>query len=137
MFYQWKGRDSDLNLCYIEAVVPPIPDMLAVNKSYTSSGDLSAIEIWNVTTPAERLTSLSWNTRPTRIALMGTVNFSPLADQGLEDGWQLREPTPKFWCGGGAYYTIEVACTSCRLEFLQIFSSPPLGACFAYFMDYL
>jgi hypothetical protein len=122
MFYQFHLPSTPLTQCFIAAIVPPREEMEAGNKSFSALGDISAIEVWNVTHPG-RLTSLSWNTRPQRLELMGTVNFT--SDQ-RESGWQLLEPTPRFACGKG-FYNIEVACSACRLEFLQIFSDPALG----------
>ncbi|OJA17408.1 hypothetical protein AZE42_13147 [Rhizopogon vesiculosus] len=75
-------------------------DALA-NKTYTSSGSLTHIQIWNVTTLTEAVRSLSWNSRPQRIALMGTVAFLPEKEKieqvELEDGWQSLIPT-RFSC---------------------------------------
>ncbi|KAG1728484.1 uncharacterized protein EDB91DRAFT_1313711 [Suillus paluster] len=77
MFYQWQFGPSKFTSCYIDSVVPTLEDGLVANKTYTSSGTLTEIQIWNVTTPVEGTTSLSWNTRPQRIALMGTITFLP------------------------------------------------------------
>lgn len=123
MFFQWDIGSRPFDLCYIAAVVPR-PEKLA-QKSYTLSGDVSAIEIWNVTNPNPntRLRAISWNTRPERLSLLGTVNFT--YDKPM-DGWQLKSPTPRFDCPDGMY-TIEVACKDCRLEFTQVFSMPALG----------
>jgi hypothetical protein len=124
MFYQFRLPRNPLTQCFIAAVVPQREEMEAGNKSFSAVGDIGAIEVWNVTYPG-RLTSLSWNTRPQRLGLMGTVNFT---SNKREDGWQLLEPTPRFACGEGRY-TIEVACSACRIEFLQEWSDPPLGEC--------
>lgn len=74
--------------------------------------------------------SLSWNSRPQRIALMGTVAFLPEKEKieqlELEDGWQSLMPT-RFSCGEKAIVSIEVTCEGCRLEFEQLFSDPPLA----------
>ncbi|KAG0705814.1 hypothetical protein DFH29DRAFT_1029081 [Suillus ampliporus] len=130
MFYQWHLGRSKFTSCYIDSVVPTPEDGLAANKTYISSGPLTEIQIWNVTTPVEGMTSLSWNTRPQQIALMGTVAFLPekekIGQLHFEDGWQSQLPT-RFSCGKQATVSIEVACDSCRLEFEQIFSIPPLG----------
>ncbi|KAG0705822.1 hypothetical protein DFH29DRAFT_904992 [Suillus ampliporus] len=134
MFYQWHLGRSKFTSCYIDSVVPTPEDGLAANKTYTSSGPLIEIQIWNVTTPVEGMTSLSWNTRPQRIALMGTVAFLPEKEKvrqlHFEDGWQSQLPT-RFLCGKQATQTIsiEVACDSCKLEFEQLPSMPPLGEC--------
>jgi hypothetical protein len=132
MFYQWHIGPSKFSSCYIDSVVPTPEDGLAANKSYTSSGSLAKIQIWNVTTLAEGTMSLSWNTRPQRIALMGTVAFFPEKEKieqlRLEDGWQSQLPT-RFSCGEKATVSIEVACDGCKLEFEQLFSIPPLGEC--------
>ncbi|KAG1764514.1 hypothetical protein EDD22DRAFT_845810 [Suillus occidentalis] len=108
-----------------------VEDGLAANKSYTASGSITEIQIWNVTTPAEGIMSLSWNTRPQQIALMGTVAILPEKEKieqlGLEDGWQSQLAT-RFSCGKKAsVVTIEVACDSCNIEFEQLFSIPPLA----------
>ncbi|KAG1728837.1 uncharacterized protein EDB91DRAFT_1160518 [Suillus paluster] len=65
---------------------------------------------------------LAGTQRPQRIALMGTVVFLP-GKQKIE---QSQLPT-RFSCGKKATVSIEVACDGCRLEFEQIFSSPPLA----------
>ncbi|KAG1735297.1 uncharacterized protein EDB91DRAFT_1083752 [Suillus paluster] len=49
--YQWKFGPSKFASCYIDSVVPTLKDGLAVNKTYTSFGTLTKIQIWNVTTP--------------------------------------------------------------------------------------
>jgi hypothetical protein len=130
MFYQWHLRSSKFTSCYIDSVVPTLRDGLAANKSYVSSGSLARVQIWNTTTPPEHMKILSWNTRPQRIALMGTVAFLPEKEKikqlKFEDGWQSQLPT-RFPCGEDATVSIEVACDGCRIEFEQLFSSPPLG----------
>jgi hypothetical protein len=130
MFYQWHLRASKFTSCYIDSVVPTLRDALAANKSYISSGSLTRVQIWNTTTPPEHMRILSWNTRPQRIELMGTVAFLPEKEKikrlKLEDGWQSQLPT-RFSCGENATVSIEVACDGCRIEFEQLFSSPPLG----------
>ncbi|KAG1735315.1 uncharacterized protein EDB91DRAFT_1083769 [Suillus paluster] len=130
MFYQWHLGTSKFTSCYIDSVVPTPDDGLEANKTYTSSGSLTEIQIWNVTTPVEGMKRLSWNSRPQRIALMGTVAFLPEKEKieqlHFEDGWQSQLPT-RFSCGKKATVSIEVACDSCKLEFEQIFSIPPLG----------
>jgi hypothetical protein len=132
MFFQWHLR-SKFTSCYIDSIVPTVEDGLAANKTYSSSGSITGIQIWNVTAPAERMTSLNWNTRPRRIALMGTVAFLPEKEKieqlGLEDGWQSQLAT-QFSCGKEAsVITVEVACDNCRIKFKQLFSIPPLGEC--------
>ncbi|KAG1850814.1 hypothetical protein DFJ58DRAFT_746375 [Suillus subalutaceus] len=67
MFFQWHLGRSRFTSCYIDSIVPTVEDGLAANKSYTSSGTITEIQIWNVTTPAEGIMSLSWNTQPRRI----------------------------------------------------------------------
>lgn len=131
MFFQWHLGRSKFTSCYIDSIVPTVEDGLAANKSYISSGSITEIQIWNVTTPPEGMRSLSWNTRPQRIALMGTVAFLPEKEKveqlGLEDGWQSQLAT-RFSCGKKAsVVTVEVACDSCRIEFEQLFSVPPLA----------
>jgi len=132
MFFQWHMPRSKYTSCYIDSIVPTPEDGLEGNKTYTSSGSLTQIQIWNVTTPVEPMESLSWNSRPERIALMGTVAFLPEKEKieqlHLEDGWQSLAPT-RFSCGEKATVSIEVACQGCRLEFEQLFSIPPLGEC--------
>ncbi|KAJ7734438.1 hypothetical protein B0H16DRAFT_1207590, partial [Mycena metata] len=102
-------------------------DLIAAHKSYSSEGDVTAIEIWNVTSPEEptALQSISWNTRPARVSLLGTVNFTSRSVEDLT-GQELRAPTPRFGCLGYMEITVEVTSAACRLEFDQIFSSPPL-----------
>lgn len=131
MFFQWHLGRSRFTSCYIDSIVPTVEDGLSANKSYIASGSLTKIQIWNVTTPAEDMMSLSWNTRPRRIALMGTVAFLPEKEKieqlGLEDGWQSQLAT-RFSCGKKAsVITVEVACDGCRIEFEQLFSVPPLA----------
>jgi hypothetical protein len=69
MFFQWHLHKSKFKSCYIDSVVPTPEDGYAANKTYTSSGSLTQIQIWNVTTPTGTMRSLSWNSRPQRIAL--------------------------------------------------------------------
>ncbi|KAG1722839.1 uncharacterized protein EDB91DRAFT_1174119 [Suillus paluster] len=61
MFYQWHLGQSKFTSCYIDGVVPTPEDGVAANKSYTSFGSFTEIQIWNVTTPVEGMKSLSWN----------------------------------------------------------------------------
>ncbi|KAG1765971.1 hypothetical protein EV702DRAFT_1151015 [Suillus placidus] len=126
MFFQWHLGRSRFTSCYIGSIVPTVEDGLAANKSYTSSGPIPEIQIWNVTTPAEGMMGLSWNTRPQRIALIGTVAFLPEKEKiewlGLEDGWQSQLAT-RFSCGEEAsVITVEIAYNSGRIEFEQLFS---------------
>jgi len=131
MFYHWKTK-SAWRRCYIAGWVSPPDRLVAGGKSYSAEGDVTAIEIWNVSAPADRrsLKSMSWNTRPQRLSLMGTVNFTSQLDQKRYrklTGQQLKLPTPLFNCKGDVDLTVEVTCSACRLEFDQIFSDPPLG----------
>ncbi|KZT04771.1 uncharacterized protein LAESUDRAFT_283178 [Laetiporus sulphureus 93-53] len=133
MFYQWPMKPSIFKLCIIEAWVTPQDhlELLPPNKTWTASGNLSEIQIWNVTSPAAPIESMSWNTRPERISLLGTVAWITHADRlhlpEFEDGWQLKPPTPRFECGYRTVNTIEVACEGCNIEFNQVFSEPPLA----------
>jgi hypothetical protein len=131
MIYNWRIKGTQPQ-CYIAAWVTSADKLATGNKSYTTEGDVTAIEVWNVSTPADRksLKSMSWNTRPPRVSLMGTVNFTgqDVQNQTPElDGQELRWPTPLFNCSGMVDLTIEIACTSCRLQFDQVFSDPALG----------
>ncbi|KAG1761150.1 hypothetical protein EDD22DRAFT_954298 [Suillus occidentalis] len=102
MFFQRHLGRSRFTSCYIDSIVPTVEDGLAANKPYTSSGSITEIQIWNVTTPAEGMRSPSWNMRPQRIALMGTMAFLPEKEKieqlGLEDSWQSQLAT-QFSCG--------------------------------------
>ncbi|KAJ7707390.1 hypothetical protein B0H17DRAFT_1000468 [Mycena rosella] len=131
MIYHWR-TNSSWPQCYLTGWVSPAEELVAGHKSYMSEGDVTAIEIWNVSAPADRkaLKTMSWNTRPARISLLGTVNFTSRATQsrlGYLDAQELKAPTPRFDCLGDTEITVEVACAACRLEFEQIFSMPPLG----------
>ena len=124
---------SKLTSRYIDSIVPTPEDGLVANKTYTLSGSLNEIQIWNITTrPAEPTKNMSWKSHYERIMLMGTVAFLPEKEKieqlQLEDGWQSLMPT-RFSCGENATVSIEVACTGCRLEFDQLFSNRPLGEC--------
>ncbi|KAH7927384.1 hypothetical protein BV22DRAFT_284011 [Leucogyrophana mollusca] len=130
MFIRWHMKNPANSTCYVVAAVPTKSQLQSGSKSYVSDGDTSAIEIWNVSywdLPA----ALSWNTRPPRQSLMGTVNFTPgpEADDPREgrDGMELRPPTPLFDCGGDSRIAVEVACSDCKLNFEQIFSDPPMA----------
>jgi len=132
MFYQWHMDASNFTSCYVAGVVPSLEERVSSNKTFTSTGSLAAIEVWSVATPPRgELESLSWNTRPQRIGLMGTIAFMPeeemMTKLHREDGWQLSPPTPRFPCGEDKVYTIEVACSGCTLEFEQVLSFPPLA----------
>ncbi|KAJ7123102.1 hypothetical protein C8R44DRAFT_621619, partial [Mycena epipterygia] len=132
MIYQWRST-STWPKCYITAWVSPLEQLIAAHKSYTSDGDVTAIQIWNVSAPTQRnaLDTMSWNTRPERLSLLGTVNFTSRETQNrlaYLDAQELRAPTPRFNCLGHTEITVEVACTACRLEFDQIFSVPALGS---------
>jgi hypothetical protein len=133
MFYHWKTK-SAWERCYIAGWVSPLNKLTAGGKSYSAEGDVMAIEIWNVSSPTDwrSLKSMSWNTRPQRLSLMGTVNFTSQLDQKRYrklSGQQLKPPTPLFSCNGEVDLTVEVTCSACRLQFDQIFSDPPLGMC--------
>lgn len=63
---------------------------------------------------------------------MGTVNFTSREIQSRINhlaGQELKLPTPLFDCSGEVYLTVEIACKSCRLQFDQIYTDPPLGMC--------
>ncbi|KAH7921605.1 hypothetical protein BV22DRAFT_1038486 [Leucogyrophana mollusca] len=130
MFYRFTMKNPANSTCYVTAAVPNAAKQLAGNKNYVSEGDVSAIEIWNVSY-TDLPTELSWNTRPPRQSLLGTVNFAPPPDvydpDDERDGMELRPPTPLFECGGNSRIAIEVACSDCRLSFEQVFSDPPLA----------
>jgi len=130
MFFQWQLPGSELTSCHIGVTVPGPEESLVANQVYISSGALDEIEIWNVSS-FEPEASLSWNTRPKRISLLGTVAFSPgegiSGQQKVEDDRQLYSPGPRFSCGENATYTIEVACGACKVEFTQVPSSPALA----------
>ncbi|KAJ7122690.1 hypothetical protein C8R43DRAFT_933173 [Mycena crocata] len=131
MIYHWRTK-SKWPTCYIAGWVSPSAELVAGNKSYTSEGDVTSIQIWNLTAPANRdmLKIMSWNTRPARLSLLGTVNFTSIEIQRRIvdlDGHELRPPAPRFDCLGVTEMTVEVVCTTCRLEFQQVFSDPALG----------
>lgn len=133
MFYHWK-LGGHWPTCYISGWVSSHSELIAGNKSYMAEGDVTAIEIWNVSTPADRksLKTMSWNTRPERLSIMGTVNFTSddIQKQTQElDGQELKWPTPRFDCRGRVDLTVEITCGSCHLKFDQIFSDPALGPC--------
>jgi hypothetical protein len=128
MFYNWKVK-SAWSKCYITAWVSSPEQLIASGKHYTVEGDVTAIEVWNVSS-RNSLEEMTWNTRPRRLSLMGTVNFTTHDVQNQDsslDGQELKQPTPIFNCSGMVGLTVEIACTSCRLQFDQIFSDPPLG----------
>lgn len=129
MFYRWNLRLPANSKCYIDAMVPSFSELVNGNKSYTGSGDLKKIEIWNVSSTNPRsLKRISWNSRPNRISLLGTVAFIPgTSKKGYMDGKELKPPTPLFECGGKSRVTVEIACRNCQLELQQVFSDPPLG----------
>lgn len=131
MFYRWSADHPPKTMCYILAAVPSASDLKDGNKSYLAEGDVGAIEIWNVTRHPSSFHSINWNTRPERVALLGTVNFTETVDtldSAVEtDGKELRAPTPRFDCSGEFDLAVEIACKDCLLEFEQVFSSPPLG----------
>ncbi|TFK55863.1 hypothetical protein OE88DRAFT_670840 [Heliocybe sulcata] len=122
MFYRWRVRHppSD-STCYIRAVVPTKAELEISNKSYIASGDTGALEVWNVTYPGQ-LHGITWNTKPTRIGLLGRLNFT--SERGPE-GAELRSPTPSFTCQ--EQVTVEISCPTCHIEFLQEFSDPMLA----------
>lgn len=136
MFYHWNFNTT-WPRCYISGWVSPFKRLVAANKSLIAEGDVSTIEIWNVTsqTDPELLTTMSWNTRPDRLSLMGTVNFTSREIQNQIEvlaGQELKMPTPLFDCSGEVHLTVEIACKSCRLQFDQIFTDPPLGMYFVF-----
>ncbi|KAJ6504618.1 hypothetical protein C8R47DRAFT_1209894 [Mycena vitilis] len=132
MVYYWRSNSS-WPKCYLTAWVSSPEELIANNKTgHTWEGDVTSLEIWNLSTPAIRksLKTMSWNTRPQRLSLLGTVNFTSRETQnrlGYLDGQELREPTPRFGCLGDTEITVEVVCKACRLKFDQVFSMPPLG----------
>jgi hypothetical protein len=131
MFYHWNVNTT-WPRCYISGWVSPFRKLVEGNKSYIAEGNVSAIEIWNVTsrTDPQLLKSMSWNSRPRRLSLMGTVNFTSHEIQNRIDhlaGQELKMPTPLFDCSSEVYLTVEIACKSCHLQFDQVFTDPPLG----------
>jgi len=131
MFYHWKTK-SPWQGCYISGWVSPSKLLIPSGKGYSAEGDVTAIEIWNASSPtgSKSLKAMSWNTRPQRLSLMGTVNFTSrdTQKQVLElIGQELKSPTPRFGCNGDIDLTIEITCKACHLEFDQVFSTPALG----------
>lgn len=133
MIYRWKRKGRRGGQCYLKAIVPSSATLRASGKSYQAKGDFREIEVWNVTALVHKPTSLSWNTRPIRQNLLGTVNFTnqpALIGRETEkgyDGKELRTPTPRIPCAGVTTITLEISCKSCRLEFDQIATDPALG----------
>lgn len=133
MIYRWKRKGHRHGQCYLKAIVPNPATLRASGKSYQAEGDFREIEVWNVSALVHKPTSLSWNTRPIRQNLLGTVNFTnqpALIGQATEkgyDGKELRAPTPRIPCAGVTTITLEISCKSCRLEFDQIATDPALG----------
>ncbi|KAJ7110909.1 hypothetical protein C8R44DRAFT_633545, partial [Mycena epipterygia] len=133
MIYYWKSN-SKWPMCYLTGWVSATQDLIEGNKSYTSEGNLTTIEVWNLTIPAnpKTLKAMTWNTRPARVSLLGTVNFTSVETQHSTwelDGQELRAPTPRLPCLGDTEIAVEIACATCRLKFNQVFSLPPLGTC--------
>ncbi|KAJ6474218.1 hypothetical protein C8R45DRAFT_1103199 [Mycena sanguinolenta] len=118
MIYHWRIR-SEWQICYIAGWVSPSKDLVAGHKSYISEGDVTSIQIWNVFAPEDRtaLKALSWNARPVRESLLGTVNFTSIDTQGRLEGQQLRAPTPRFKCFGDTEITVEVVSSDPALGF--------------------
>ncbi|PCH45057.1 hypothetical protein WOLCODRAFT_19336 [Wolfiporia cocos MD-104 SS10] len=85
----------------------------------------------------EWIDNISWNMWPKQINLLGTVAFFLEEERKdllkLEDGWQLKPPTPIFPCGNEAVYTIEVACV---LESTTGYDKP-LALCYKVLMTVL
>ncbi|KAJ7613289.1 hypothetical protein DFH06DRAFT_1109294 [Mycena polygramma] len=134
MIYHWRSKSRFFPLCYLTAWVSPTEDLIRGSKSYKSDGDITSIEIWNVTTPSnpKTLKTMSWNTRPQRVSLLGTVNFTSVETQRRDlelDGQQLRAPTPRFNCPGVTEITVEVVCSACYLEFEQVICKPYTCPC--------
>jgi hypothetical protein len=74
-------------MCYLTGWVSAAEDLIAGHKSYISEGNVTSIEIWNLTSPenSKTLKTISWNTRQTRVTLLGTVNFTSVETQrGVE-----------------------------------------------------
>ncbi|KAF9060272.1 hypothetical protein BDP27DRAFT_1153791, partial [Rhodocollybia butyracea] len=126
-FFHWVTNLSPTASCYIEAVVSNTSALAAGGKSsYASTGNISALEVWNVTALPE--SGITWSTRPQRLNLLGTINFTEDILRSYDTGWQLRNPTPRFGCEGKRETVVEVACpvdavedTGCWLEFEQVF----------------
>ncbi|KAF9061146.1 hypothetical protein BDP27DRAFT_1338555 [Rhodocollybia butyracea] len=109
-FFHWVTNLSPTASCYIEAVVSNASALAAGGKtSYVSTGNISALEVWNVT--ALPKSGITWDTRPQRLNLLGTLNFTEDYLRSYDTGWQLRDPTP----------------SGCWLEFETVFSDPPLS----------
>ncbi|KAF7358196.1 hypothetical protein MVEN_00868100 [Mycena venus] len=76
MIYHWR-LSSTWPMCYLTGWVSAAEDLIAGHKSYSSEGNVTAIEIWNLTSPEDSRTlkSISWNTRPARVSLPGHGQF--------------------------------------------------------------
>ncbi|TFY69837.1 hypothetical protein EVJ58_g200 [Rhodofomes roseus] len=131
MFYQFRIKPNKFKWCYIDAVVPTPERGAEAGKFYTGSGNLLNIQVWNVSYPQQRMDSLSWNTRPERLELLGIVAWMPEKERmeklDWEDGWQLKPQTPRFDCTEKKWFTFEMSCDNCTLEFEQIFSDPAMA----------
>ncbi|EIM83720.1 uncharacterized protein STEHIDRAFT_159347 [Stereum hirsutum FP-91666 SS1] len=132
-FFRWSTSFQEYALCYITAFVSNASTLASSTKSFTSTGNISALEVWNVTSisSSQFKSGFTWSTRPRRLNLIGTTNFSSEHAREGEMGWQLKPPTPRFECGGTRETMIEVACpeeaAGCKLEFEQVFSEPALS----------
>ncbi|KAH9924181.1 uncharacterized protein B0H18DRAFT_955577 [Fomitopsis serialis] len=131
MFYQFRMKPNAFKWCYVDAVVPTPERGAEAGKTFTGSGNLLNIQVWNTSYPQQRMEGLSWNSRPERLELLGTVSWMPEKERmeklEWEDGWQLKPQTPRFDCSEKKWFTFEVSCDNCTLEFEQIFSDPPMA----------
>jgi hypothetical protein len=136
MFYHWNVNTT-WPRCYISGWISPFEKLVEGNKSYIAEGNVSAIEIWNVTsrTDPQLLKSMSWNSRPKGLSFVGTVNFTSHEIQSRIDhlaGQELKMPTPLFDCSSEVNLTVKIACKSCRLQLDRIFTDSPLGSYCAF-----
>jgi hypothetical protein len=136
MFYHWNVNTT-WPRCYISGWISPFEKLVEGNKSYIAEGNVSAIEIWNVTsrTDPQLLKSMSWNSRPKGLSFVGTVNFTSHEIQNRIDhlaGQELKMLTPLFDCSSEVNLTVKIACKSCRLQLDRIFTDSPLGSYCAF-----
>ncbi|KAF7974607.1 hypothetical protein HWV62_11570, partial [Athelia sp. TMB] len=119
-FVHWSADNRAMTLCYIYAVVPSPAALQQSGQSVFSSGDVTRVEVWNVTGPASGpLSALSWSTRPRRVSQLGTANFTYQGNVGVHDAMDGHELKAPFDCSGRFNLTVELACAGCRLEFEQ------------------
>ncbi|TDL29995.1 hypothetical protein BD410DRAFT_780511 [Rickenella mellea] len=125
---QFRVLDFGMESCQVAITLPPKSELgsFGTKKSIFLQTKVVKVDVFRLSTPnsADLIMThkLSWNTRPPRIGLLGTLD--------VRVGETVT--TPAFNCTSGSLETVEFACAeeepSCHIDFVQDRKKPRMAA---------